>query len=117
MTISFPNLNPELATTSVPEINLVATSQLSPEHFVKSNQLNFTSSSDDVGSLVFAFFPLPSGNYISLVHYLDAPDSGVQIYINPNSSSPSSILTEALEFLNLSTSDLDWVHPQLTLSI
>jgi hypothetical protein len=117
MTRSFPNLNPELSELSVPEINLVATSPLSPEHFIKSNQLNFTSSADDVGSLVFAFFSLPSGNYVSLVHYLDAPHSGVQIYINPNSSSPSSILAEAINFLHLSTSDLDWVHPQFTLSV
>jgi hypothetical protein len=115
MTISSSNLNPKLSKPSIPEINLVATSQLSPEHFVRSNRLEFTSSSDDVGSLVFSAFSLPSGNSISLVHYLDAPYPGVQVYIAPDSSSPSEILSEALNFLNLSPTDLDWIHPQINL--
>ena len=117
MTTSSSKLNSKLSSSSVPEINLVATSPLSPEHFIKSNQLQFTSGSDDVGSLVFAFFPLPSGNFISLVHYPDAPHPGVQIYLNPNSSSPSSILTETITFLHLSPDDLDWIHPQISLSV
>jgi hypothetical protein len=116
MTISSSNLNPKLSEPSIPEINLVATSQLSPERFVKSNQLEFISSSDDVGSLVFSAFSLPSGNSISLVHYLDAPYPGVQVYINPNSSSPSEIFAEAINFLNISPDDLDWIHPQIHLA-
>lgn len=115
MTISSSHLNPELARPSTPEINLVATTQLSPERFVISNQLDFISSSDDVGSLVFSAFSLPSGNSISLVHYLDAPYPGVQVYINPNSSSPSQILSEAIDFLHMSLHDLDWIHPQINL--
>jgi hypothetical protein len=116
MTISSSHLHPELAKPSTPEINLVATTQLSPERFIISNQLDFISSSDDVGSLVFSAFSLPSGHSISLVHYLDAPYPGVQVYINPNSSSPSQILSEAIDFLHLSPNDLDWIHPQIRLT-
>ena len=116
MTISSSNLNPKVSEVHTPEINLVATSPLPPEHFAKSNQLEFVSSSDDVGYLVFSAFSLPSGNSISLVHYLDAPFPGVQIYINPNSPSPNKILSEAIEFLHLSTDDLDWIHPNIHLT-
>lgn len=116
MTTSSPNLNSELSDSSTPEINLVATSPLSPEHFTKSNQLEFISSSDDLGSLVYSAFSLPSGNSISLVHYIDAPHLGVQFYINPNSSSPSSVLSEVISFLHLSLDDLDWIHPEINLS-
>jgi len=104
-----------LSEKSTPEINLVATSKLSPEHFTKSNQLEFISSSDDLGSLVYSFFSLPSGNSISLIHYIDAPFPGVEIYINSNSPSPDKILSEAIEFLHISTDDLDWIHPQIHL--
>lgn len=117
MTISSSsNLNPKLSQPSfTPEINLVATSQLDPEHFAQSNQLEFIPSSDDVGSLVFSAFSLPSGNSISLIHYTDAPYPGVQVYINPNLDSPSKILSEAINFLHLSPDDLDWIHPQIHL--
>lgn len=115
MTISPTSLNSDFSQLSSPEINLVATSKLTPEHFVKSNQLDFISSSDDLGSLVYSFFSLPSGNSISLIHYIDASYPGVEVYINPNSPSPSSILSETLRFLNLSPNDLDWIHPQIDL--
>ena len=113
MTISSSNLHSQ---QTAPEINLVATSQLSPEHFIQSNQLEFISSSDDLGSLVYSPFSLPSGHSISLVHYVDASYPGIEVYINPNSSSPSSVLSELLDFLNLSPDDLDWIHPQVHLA-
>ena len=115
MTRSSSHLNPKIPKPTTPEINLVATSQLSPERFVKSNQLEFISSSDDVGSLVFSAFSLPSGNSISLIHYTDAPYPGVQVYIDPNSDSPSKVLSEAINFLHLSPNDLDWIHPRIHL--
>lgn len=95
---------------------MVATSPFSPERFIESNQLKFISSSDDVGSLVYSAFSLPNGNSISLVHYIDAPYPGVQVYINPKSPSPSSILSELLDFLHLSPNDLDWIHPHVNLA-
>ena len=116
MTIFSSNLNSRISELPTPEINLVATSPLSPERFIESSQLEFISSCDDVGSLVFSAFSLPSGNSISLVHYLDAPLAGVQIYINPDSPSASKTLSEALEFLHISLDDLDWIHPQIHLS-
>ena len=115
MTIFSSNLNPELSESPSPEINLVATSQLSPDRFISYNQLEFIPSSDDVGSLVFCAFSLPSGNSLSLVHYLDSPYPGVQIYINPSSDSPLKVLSEAIDFLHVSPDDLDWVHPQIRL--
>ena len=115
MNISPTSLDSDFSKLSLPEINLVATSKLSPEHFIKSNHLEFVSSSDDLGSLVCSFFSLPSGNCISLIHYIDAPFPGVEIYINPNSPSPAKILSEAIAFLHISPSDLNWVHPQIHL--
>lgn len=108
------NLSPSEKLT--PEINLVATSKLSPKHFTKSNQLEFIASSDDLGSLVYSAFSLPSGNSISLIHYIDAPFPGVEMYIDPSSPSPDKILSEAIEFLHLSPNDLDWIHPQIHLA-
>ena len=116
MTISPTSLDWDLSKLPSPEINLVATSKLSPEHFTKSNQLEFVSSSDDLGSLVYSAFSLPSGNSISLIHYIDAPFPGVEMYIDPSSPSPDKILSEAIEFLHLSTNDLDWIHPQIHLA-
>jgi len=116
MTRSSSHLNSQLSQTSTPEINLVATSKLSPEHFIQSNQLEFIPSSDDLGSLVYSAFSLPSGSSISLIHYIDASYPGVEVYINPKSPSPSKILSELLDFLSLSPDDFDWIHPLINFS-
>ena len=115
MAVSSLNSDPRLRKPVNPEINLVATSLLNPKHFIKSNQLEFTADSDDVGSLIFATFSLPSENSVSLVHYIDAAYPGVQIYTNPDCN-PASILKEAIDFLNISISNLDWIHPQIQLT-
>lgn len=100
---------------STPEINLVATIKFLPEHFVQSHQLEFITGHDDLDSLVFASLDLPSGNTISLVRHQNAPYSGTELYISPNLSNPSQVFTETLDLLQISKSDLDWIHPHIHL--
>lgn len=112
------SLNHDLTSSDkpAPEIDLVATVNFLPEHFIQSHQLNFVSGHDDLDSLVFSSFELPSGNSISLVRHQNAPYSGTEIYLAPGLSSPSSVLAEALLTLNISPDNLDWIHPQIVLS-
>jgi|GEM_PF-2645541 len=100
---------------STPEINLVATVKFPPEYFTHSHQLEFIDDSDDLDFLVYAFLDLPSGNSISLVRHQNAPYPGTEIYLSPNLSNPSQILSEAISFLRISPDDLDWIHPQISL--
>jgi hypothetical protein len=113
MTTSSPNLNLNHSQLSTPQIDLVATVKLPPEHFIQSHQLEFLPSSDDLDSLIFSSVNLPSGNTISLVHHQHAPYSGVEIYLPPDLLSPNSVFAEAMLFLHLSLHDLDWVHPKI----
>jgi hypothetical protein len=99
----------------VREIDLVATVKFLPSHFVKSNQLEFVSSYDDLDYLTFTSVVLPSGNKVTLLRHQNAPYDGSEIRIDPGLSSPSEILIEAMDFLNLSLDDLDWIHPHIKL--
>lgn len=83
----------------VPEINLVATIKLTPLDFVRFLGLEFTSSNNDLGSLVFTRLDLPDGNTVSLVHHQNAPYPGVEIYLSPNLSDPAQVLLEAFSLL------------------
>lgn len=100
----------------VAEIDIIATTVFKPDHFIQSLQLNFIPSFDDLDFLSFASITLPSGHKIALVRHQNAPYPNTEIRISPASSSPSSILAEALNFLNLSSHDLNWIHPHLHLS-
>lgn len=100
---------------SISEINLVATIKLPPEHFTQSHQLEFVNSHDDLDSLVFASLNLPSGSTISLVRHQNAPYSGTELYFPPDLPNPSKVLAETLDLLQISTNDLEWVHPQIHL--
>lgn len=100
----------------VREINLIATVKFPPTHFAQSHQLNFIPSYDDLDFLTFASLILPSGHKIALVRHQNAPYPGTEIRVAPNLSSPSTVLTEALDMLALSLRDLDWIHPHLNLS-
>ncbi|MEY2831386.1 MAG: hypothetical protein RLZZ574_644 [Cyanobacteriota bacterium] len=117
MTTSSPNLNLNHGELSTPQIDLVATVKLPPEHFIQSHQLKFIPSSDDLDSLIFTSFNLPSGTTIPLVRHQNSPCSGVEIYLPPNLPSPNSVFAEVMHFLNLSHDDLDWIHPQINLAL
>jgi hypothetical protein len=112
------SLNHDLTCFDKPasEINLVATVKFPPEHFIQSHQLKFASGHDDLDSLIFTNFNLPSGNTISLVRHQNAPYPGTELYLAPGLLSPSTVLAEALHILNISRDDLDWIHPQANLA-
>ena len=99
----------------VREIDLVATIKFSPAYFVKSHQFKLISSYDDLNYLTFASVVLPSGNKVTLLRHQNAPYEGSEIRIDPSLSSPSRILAEAMDFLNLSLNDINWVHPHIKL--
>lgn len=115
MTASPLNRNLNESNQLIPEINLVATIKLTPEHFIQSHQLKFVSGQDDLDSLIFTSLDLLSGSTISLVRHQNAPYFGTELYISPSLSDPSKVLTEALNLLQISKSDLDWIHPQIHL--
>ena len=89
----------------------MATVRFEPDYYIQSHHLDFISSYDDLDSLIFASLSLPSGHRISILRHQNAPNPGTEICIAPGLSSPSSVLTEALQVLNISRSDLIWVHP------
>jgi len=116
MTTSALNYNLISCENSAPGTNLLATVKLLPERFVQSHQVNFVYSYDDLDSLIFANFSLPSGNLVSLVRHQNAPYSGTELYLSANLPNPSDVLIEALDALNISEKDLDWIHPQISLN-
>ncbi len=102
---------------SVKEVELIATVKFKPSYFTSSNQLNFISSYDDLDFLVFALVDLPSGNRVALVRHQNAPYFGTEIYLAPNLSSANSVLAEALDALNISNTDIEWIRPDLNLPV
>lgn len=97
----------------VAEIDIIATTKFKPDRFIQSHQLHFLPSYDDLDYLSFTSVSLPSGAAITLVRHQNAPYSGTEIRVAPGSSSPSNVLTEALDILHLSPDNLDWIHPLL----
>ena len=116
MTRSSSNIELDRSDQSASDIDLAATVNLQPEYFSQSHQIVFSPGADDLDSLIFSHVNLPSGCTITLLRHLNAPYEGVELYLPPGLSSPSSILSEAMTLLNISLDDLSWVHPQITLS-
>lgn len=102
---------------SVEEVDLVATVKFKPDHFIESNQLDFISSYDDLDLLIFACVCLPSGNRVALVRHQNAPYFGTEVYLAPHLSSPSSVLAEAFDVLNIFDEDLEWIRKDIDLSV
>jgi uncharacterized protein YjbI with pentapeptide repeats len=96
----------------ISEINPVAVIRREPDEISQSNKLEFQESYDDLDYLVYAVFPLPSGNKVSLVRHLRSPEPGMEICVRYKQTNIPRVLTEAFSKMNLTRDDLTWIHPE-----
>jgi hypothetical protein len=96
----------------ISEINPVAVIRREPDEISQSNKLEFRESYDDLDYLVYATFPLPSGNQVSLVRHLRSPEPGMEICVRYKQTNIPRVLTETLSKMNLTRNDLTWIHPE-----
>lgn len=94
------------------EIQPIAVLRQEPAELEKRKAFKFCQGYDDLDYLVFSIVELPSHQRVAFVRYKRSPSPGTEIWVVPEESQTVAIITEILQFLNLSVEDLTWVHPQ-----
>jgi hypothetical protein len=80
---------------------------------------------DDLDNIQFAYITLPSGNTVVLGQYENAPEIGVDLYVDFNpknnlstiSANIPSIIVETLRYLTIPRETAIWFHPDYEIDI
>jgi hypothetical protein len=56
---------------------------------------------------------LPSGHDVTLVRHKGSPQPGTELCVRSDLDTIASVIREACMFLNISESDLQWIHPSI----
>lgn len=94
-----------------PETKAIAVLRQEPPE-LKKQGFQFHEAYDDLDYLVFLETTLQSGHRVALIRRKHSPNPGTEICVVPNETAVVAILLEVIQFLNLSTADLSWIHPQ-----
>lgn len=92
----------------------VAMLRQEPIELAKSNDdIEFKLSYDGLDYLDFASLTLHSGESITLVRHHGCPEAGTEICVATKPENAAQLIDRTCEFLNLSKTDLIWVHPEI----
>jgi hypothetical protein len=95
-----------------PETKAIAVLRQEPSELEARGSLKFYRGYDDLDYLVFSVLSLPSKRRVALIRHQHAPNSGTEICVVPNEPAVIETLVETIRFLNVSTQDISWIHPQ-----
>ncbi len=96
-----------------PATMTVAMFEQEPHDFQINNSLVFRSGYDDLDYLDFAMLTLPSGHDVTLVRHKGSPQPGTELCVRSDLDTVASVIREACAFLNITKSDLQWIHPSI----
>jgi hypothetical protein len=96
----------------IPETKVVATIGQDVSTISKLNNLEFRSSYDDLGFLVFALLPLHSDIWVALVSHQNAPIPSIEICVRHDLENVGNAIAQTLDRLNLTPEYLTWIDPQ-----
>ncbi|MBW4621161.1 MAG: hypothetical protein KME17_17605 [Cyanosarcina radialis HA8281-LM2] len=100
-----------------PETKAIAVLRQEPAELEARGSLKFERGYDDLDYLVFSVLSLPSQHRVALIRHQHAPNPGTEICVVPNEPAVIEMLIETIRFLNLSTQDLSWIHPQYEMEL
>jgi hypothetical protein len=66
---------------------------------------------DDLDDMGLAFLTLPSGQTVTLAQYENAPQIGVDLYVDIKTQDVPTVVFESCQYLEIPRSDLTWFHP------
>jgi Pentapeptide repeats (8 copies) len=66
---------------------------------------------DDLDEMQLAFLTLPSGQTVTLAQYENAPQIGVDIYVDLKTQNVPAVVFESCQYLEIPRSDIPWFHP------
>jgi hypothetical protein len=96
-----------------PATMTVAMFKQEPHDFPTNNGLVFRSGYDDLDYLDFAMLTLPSGHDVTLVRHKGSPQPGTELCVRSDLENVASVIRETCAFLNITKSDLQWIHPTI----
>jgi hypothetical protein len=94
-----------------PATMTVAMFKQEPHDFQTNNSFVFRSGYDDLDYLDFAMLTLPSGHDVTLVRHQGSPQPGTELCVRSDLENVASVIRETCAFLNITKSDLQWIHP------
>lgn len=105
---------------AVPTNEIVAYFDKQLSSLVAGTGLPIFSGYDDLDNIQFAYITLPSGNTVVLGQYENAPEIGVDLYVDFNPKNNSSTLAanipalvvETLRYLAIPRATAVWFHPE-----
>jgi hypothetical protein len=95
-----------------PETKAIAVLRQEPSELEARGSLKFEKGYDDLDYLVFSVLSLLSKHRVALIRHERAPSPGTEICVVANEPAVIETLIETIQFLNVSTQDLSWIHPQ-----
>ena len=98
---------------ATPATMTVAMFKQEPHDFQANNVLVFRSGYDDLDYLDFAMLTLPSGHGVTLVRHKGSPQPGTELCVRSDLDTVTSVIHETCTFLNITKSDLQWIHPMI----
>ncbi|KAI9133099.1 hypothetical protein [Acaryochloris sp. CCMEE 5410] len=91
----------------------IAVFQQSPAELSEQNSIEFQDGFDDLDYLKFSLLQLPSGKPTTLVYHQNSPNPGVEICVIADESNREGVIQEVMQLLNLPTTALICVHPEI----
>lgn len=91
----------------------IAVLQQSPAELSEQHSIEFQDGFDDLDYLKFSTLQLPSGKPTTLVYHQNSPNPGIEICVAADEPDRDGVIREVRQLLNLSTTALMWVHPEL----
>jgi Pentapeptide repeats (8 copies) len=66
---------------------------------------------DDLDEMQLAFLTLPSGQTVTLAQYENAPQIGVDLYVDIKTQDVPAVVFESCQYLEIPRSNIPWFHP------
>ncbi|MGF1602204.1 MAG: hypothetical protein ACFCU8_09315 [Thermosynechococcaceae cyanobacterium] len=94
-----------------PVIVTIAVLRQTPTEIAERTAIEFQDGFDDLDYLVFSRLQLPSGEPTKLVYHQNSPQPGTEVCVVPEEPDSESVIVEVMRQLQLSASELLWMHP------
>lgn len=92
----------------------IAVLQQSPAELSdQQHSIEFQDGFDDLDYLKFSILQLPSSKLTTLVYHQNSPNPGTEVCVVANEVDREEVIKEVMQLLNLPTTALMWVHPEI----